>query len=129
VPEPERPPDHLSVIGWGLVVHQHFGDQPVRLDERPHQQLGHQRPHLRQQRVRPGWPSPQKLFPVRVVPVHLLAHLAPVLVAVPEVELELQQVAEPADLGPKGVNRLQTDRLGRGQHGQLAQRRVEQEVD
>jgi len=60
------------------------------------------------------------------------------LVAVLEVELELQQVAQPGDLGPELPDRISTGRISTGrisgglrgpEHGELAQRRIEQEVN
>ncbi len=62
------------------------------------------------------------------MPVHLLVDLTPELVAILEVELELQQVAEPGDLGPERADRVRAVDPG-PEHGQLAQGRVEHEVD
>ena len=133
VAEPERPPRHLRVVGQArrprhVLAGQDVGDQPVGLDERPHDDLRHQRPHLGQQGVRGVRARPEPLLPGGIVPVHLLAHLAPVLLAVPEVELELQQVAQPGDLGPERPDRVGAVVPG-PEHGQLAQRGIEQEVD
>src|SRR5580692_6121694 len=71
-------------------------------DEPPHHDVRHQRPHRRKQRFGLVRAGPQALLPGGVVPVHLLAHRPPVLLAVSEVELEFQQVAQPGDLRPEG---------------------------
>ena len=123
----ERQLGQVLLVDLGGRVPQHVGDDLVGLDERPQHRAGDQRPLGPQHRVDLVTAGGDVLLPV-VVPRHLLGDVLAERRGVGEVELELQQIAQPHRLRPERLEPIAFGAAGVHQR-QLDDRRLEEGVD
>ena len=123
----QRPLGELLLADLGGRVAQHVGDDLVGLEERPQHGLRDQRPLGVQQLVDLLAAGGDVGLPV-LVPRHLLGDVLAERRRVGEVEVELQQVAQPHRLGPEGLEPVTVGAGGVGER-ELDDRGLQEGVD
>ena len=123
--------DESTLVEWlaGRKLLEVVAHDPVALEKWAQDPVSGEWADAANQLGGPGLAFRETTLPLAVVEAELVQYFAVMDLLLGEEELEFEQVAEPGDLGPEGIQSVVALQLTRMENRQLHDRRVDEEVD